>query len=147
MVGTIDPVRVAVVVDRSPEETFRSFVEDMGSWWPRDSHSLGKKEVEAIVFEARAGGRVFERWVDGTEHEWMDVLVYEAPRRLVVTWKVTNASGSEVEVNFTPQDGATLVELEHRNWDRAKDPGARESYASGWVPVLDEFVRFVGAGV
>jgi hypothetical protein len=51
-----------------------------------------------------------------------------------------------VEVIFTPRDGGTLVELEHRGWERLTEAFEElyESYAQGWSQTL---LRFATAQV
>ncbi len=69
----IDPVRISVSVSRAPDVAFRVFTEEMGSWWPLDTHSIaadtfaGKMTADTIVFEGRPGGRIYERISDGRE--------------------------------------------------------------------------------
>ena len=49
---------------------------------------------------------------------------------------------TEVEVTFTDAgEGKTLVELEHRGWERLGEHAAeaRESYAGGWNGVLEGY--------
>ena len=55
------------------------------------------------------------------------------------------SKSSEVEVRFTPMgDSATLVELEHRHFER-HEAGAKiaESVDQGWTPVLAAFKAVV----
>ena len=119
-------VRTSVVLAASVERAFDVFTKDMGSWWPADHHLLDD-ELAEMVFEPRAGGRVYDRGSDGAECQWARVLVYEPPRRVVFSWDIDPqweietdlARASEVEVTFTA-DAAdrTRVELEHRHIDR-----------------------------
>jgi uncharacterized protein YndB with AHSA1/START domain len=148
---TTDPVRRSITVRLGPADAFRLFTEGMGTWWPVERFSRAADEgstVERVVFEQRAGGRIYETDSAGREGSWGTVLEWEPPRRLVMAWKPNDEDRqpTEVEVVFTQQDdGATRVDLEHRKWeilgDRASE--ARRSYESGWPLVFDE--RFGGA--
>jgi uncharacterized protein YndB with AHSA1/START domain len=74
-----------------------------------------------------------------------NVVVWEPPRRFVVEWR-TGASdrpATEVEVRFTASGETTLVELEHRGWERMRDVAAvvRPDYASGWRGALARFAE------
>jgi uncharacterized protein YndB with AHSA1/START domain len=118
------PVRKSVRVGAPPERAFAIFTDGMGRWWPK-SHHIGAADLEALVIEPKAGGRWYERGVDGSECEVGKVLVFEPPTRLVLAWQL-NADWkfdpgliTEVEVRFMA-DGAnaTRVELEHRNLER-----------------------------
>jgi uncharacterized protein YndB with AHSA1/START domain len=140
----IEPLRKSVVVDASPEHAFRVFTERTGEWWPVKTHSVHGELAETAGFEPRLGGAVFEVWRDGREN-WGEVTVWEPPHRLVFTWHpgLRPEETTEVEVRFTPQEGSTLVELEHRGWEARgeKAAGARASYDSGWEPVLARYAE------
>lgn len=147
----IPPVVKSIIVARSADDAFRLYTQDMGKWWPKPTHSLGKDKVEDVVIEGRVGGRIYERWQDGTEQAWGTVLAWEAPRRIVHTWHVSTdpAHSSEVELRFMPIGAnRTRVTLEHRHWERMAVPSARdmrESYNQGWEGVfIERFGNFAG---
>src|SRR5215510_9179881 len=108
------------------EQAFRVFTDSFHTWWPPAYH-IGQAELEKAVLEPHAGGRWYERDVEGSECDWGRVLAWEPPHRLVVTWQINGQwqydpdpeHASEIEVRFTA-DGAehTTVELEHRLIDR-----------------------------
>ena len=108
-----------------------------------------------VVVEPRGGGRWYEKGEDGSECQWGTVLVYEPPRRIVLSWHLNgdfefvadNAHASEVEVRFTPEAGQTKVELEHRHFERHGESGERLRTAvekpEGWSYVLGNFAKAV----
>jgi uncharacterized protein YndB with AHSA1/START domain len=122
-------IRTSVVVEVPIDSAFRVFTEDFDRIKPRD-HNMLDVDIAESVFEPRAGGRVYDRGVDGSECQWARVLAYEPPNRIVFTWDISpqwqietdREKTSEVEVRFTA-DGTdkTRVELEHRNLDRHGD--------------------------
>ena len=154
MTRTIEPVRTSVTVRRSPEDAFLLFTRDMGTWWPLEMHSLaadeyaGRVRVERLEFEGRQGGRIVERMSDGNRGTWGTVLVWEPPVRVVLAWKpnLSDAPPTELEVRFTSVEAGTLVELEHRGWERLGDTAerARAGYGQGWIGVLSHFARAAG---
>jgi hypothetical protein len=77
-------VRTHIVVEAPIERAFRVFIEDFDRIKPRE-HTLLSVEIAETVFEPRAGGRVYDRGVDGSEFQWARVLVYESPDRVVFT--------------------------------------------------------------
>jgi uncharacterized protein YndB with AHSA1/START domain len=137
------PAITKTVTVRAPqEEAFRVFTDGIGSWWPAWRYSVGEEKVETVVFEAREGGRLYERWGDGTEHVWGTVQTCEPPERLVYSWHPGRDEGTaqEVEMRFVAEGEATRVEIEHRGWERLGEKGAeaQSGYDSGWEYVLGE---------
>jgi uncharacterized protein YndB with AHSA1/START domain len=146
----IEPIHATVTVHRTPEDAFRIFTREMGSWWPLQIHSIaedthgGDLNAETVIVEEREGGRVFERLSDGSEAAWATILVWDPPRRLVLAWKpnLTDKPPTELEVTFTPIADVTRVDLDHRGWERLGPLAeeAREIYGENWDGVLALFV-------
>ena len=144
-------VRTEVVVDAPAERAFQLFTERFDRIKPREHNLLGGDIAES-VFEPRAGGRVYDRGVDGSECQWGRVLAYEPPNRIVFSWDISPQwqietdldRTSEVEVRFIA-DGPTRtrVELEHRNLDRHGEgwEGTREGVRGdqGWPLYLQRY--------
>jgi uncharacterized protein YndB with AHSA1/START domain len=147
------PVRKSVRVGAPPHRAFEVFTAGIGRWWPK-THHIGTSNLDRHIIEPKAGGRWFERGVDGVECEVGKVLVWEPPSRLVLGWQLTadwkfNPNLiTEVEVRFIP-DGttATRVELEHRNLERFGDraDGFRQQIDApeGWGGLLEVFAQSV----
>ncbi|HKN93633.1 MAG TPA: SRPBCC family protein [Thermoleophilaceae bacterium] len=148
-------IRTHVVVDAPQERAFRVFTERFDQIKPREHNMLGVDIAES-VFEPRAGGRVFDRGVDGSECQWGRVLAYDAPQRIVFTWDISPRwqletdpeRSSEVEIRFVPEGAErTRVELEHRHLDRHGDgwEGLREGVAGdgGWPLYLGRYAEQV----
>src|SRR4051794_40483160 len=114
-----EPVRARTTVHCAPEVAFAAFTERFAEWWPVAGHSVGEDRVATVVFEGRAGGRLFERWHDGHEADWGEVVAWEPPVRIVFTWRPNPTdAATEVEVRFSALEGAlTRIELEHRGWE------------------------------
>jgi len=90
MSAQADPtsVRTDVVVDTGQERAFKLFTERFDQIKPREHNMLGV-DIEASVFEPRAGGRVYDRGVDGSECQRGRVLAFEPPDRIVFTWDIS----------------------------------------------------------
>jgi uncharacterized protein YndB with AHSA1/START domain len=156
--ATQTSIRTSVVVDAPIDEAFSVFSEGIGTWFPPEYNLLGV-EIAERVFEPRAGGRVYDRGVDGRECPWARVLAYEPPGRLVISWDISPqwqieadpAKTSEVEVRFVSEAaGRTRVEVEHRHLDRHGDgwESLRDSVAGdgGWPGCLRRFGERITAG-
>jgi uncharacterized protein YndB with AHSA1/START domain len=126
------PVRKSILVKAPPQRAFEVFTSGIGRWWP-PSHHIGKAELQDAIIEPRAGGRWYERGVDGSECEWGRVLAWEPPQRVVLAWQLSAdwefdpSLVTEVEVRFTPEGEGTRVDRapQPRALRRQGRPGAR----------------------
>ncbi|SOE01560.1 SRPBCC domain-containing protein [Blastococcus haudaquaticus] len=141
------PIRRSTLVRSDADHTFRVFTEQLAAWWPLVPFSVGRERVRDVTLEPRTGGRVYETWDDGTVCEWGEILQWQPPSGLSMTW---NATGTPtcVELRFRAL-GARLteVQLEHRGWDALTDRELGEdcalpggylggSFAQGWTTIL-----------
>ncbi len=145
--ATLEAVRREITVQAPPERAFAVFTERFDSWWPR-SHKIGAADMAEAILEPRAGGRWYERDADGSECDWGEVLAYDPPRRLVLSWHLNGewaydpdpAHASEIEVTFTGAGDGTRVELVHRHFERhgATAEALREAVGGegGWNGLL-----------
>jgi uncharacterized protein YndB with AHSA1/START domain len=152
----IEPVRREVKVEATPERAFEVFTSGFDTWWNR-GHHLNEADLEAAVIEPRKGGRWYERGVDGSECDWGEVLEWDPPHRLVLSWRISGefrlesdpANASEVEVTFTPDGDTTVVALEHRFFERhgttAQAAADGVGAEGGWGDLLGLFADRVAA--
>lgn len=147
-----EPVRKIVRVACPVDHAFRVFTEEVGSWWPVASHSVGG-ESSTVRFEPGPEGRLVETLDDGRERVWGWVLDWDEPHGFLISWhpgedcaRTQVNEATEVEVTFSPDGDGTRLELVHRGWERLGDraPAAQDGYDTGWTFVL---ARFVAAAV
>jgi uncharacterized protein YndB with AHSA1/START domain len=151
-------VRHAVVVEAPIDKAFKVFTEDFGRFKPPEHNMLGV-EIAETVFEARVGGSLYDRGVDGSECRWARVLAYEPPTRVVLSWDISPywqveadlEHTSEFEVRFIAETtDRTRVELEHRNLDRHGDgwEGVRDGVEGdqGWPLYLQRYAALFAEG-
>lgn len=144
-------VRASIVVEVPLERAFAVFTQDMGAWWNPDHHIIEAPFAEMVI-EPRVGGHIYDRGTDGSVCRWATVLAYEPPTRFAFSWNIgldwklleDPERTSEVEVSFTAQGpGRTLVELEHRGFERLGEgwEGMRDAVGSpgGWQGGLQRF--------
>lgn len=143
----IAPVRKSIRVAAPIAHAFEVFTAGIGRWWPRTT-GIGKMPVEKVMIEPRLGGRWLEIAADGTETIVATVTHWEPPHRVVLVWQVDaswqpDASmKSEVDVRFTPEGSATLVELLHHKFETmGAEAGAsmRRDVDGGWPGLLERF--------
>jgi uncharacterized protein YndB with AHSA1/START domain len=148
-------VRKSVTVAAPLAVAFEVFTAQIEAWWPMASHHIGQADCAAVVIEPRAGGRWFERGVDGTECDWGRVLLWDAPNRVTLMWQLSArfqfdpSIETEVDVCFTALDARTTrVDLEHRGLDAygADAAAMRETFSSpnGWNGMLEHFAKVAG---
>jgi uncharacterized protein YndB with AHSA1/START domain len=155
--ATQTSIRSDVVVDAAQDRAFKLFTEQFDKIKPREHNMLGVDIAES-VFEPHAGGRVYDRGVDGSECQWGRVLVCEPPERIVFTWDISPhwqietdlSRASEVEIRFIVESAErTRVELEHRHLDRHGDgwEGLRAGVEGddGWPLYLARYAAQVEA--
>jgi uncharacterized protein YndB with AHSA1/START domain len=147
----LQPIRCSIGVAVPPDDAFRLFVENIGRWWPLP-YTFGEDQFETAEIEPRAGGRWFERDLDGAETAWGEVRAFEPGRRLVLSYGVSPqrqpappAKQSEVEIRFEPTSGGARIEVEHRDFGKHGEGAERlrEGMASrqGWPLILASFAR------
>jgi uncharacterized protein YndB with AHSA1/START domain len=145
----IEPFRRTFEVAAPQDHAFDTYTRDIDRWWPASHTHTGRSDLR-IVFEGRAGGRIFERTPEGEEHDWGRVRVWEPPARLVYSWHLRRdpAEWTEVEIVFRPiSDETTRVEIEHRGWERlgARGQDERDEHGSGWGTLLPHYQSAVEA--
>ena len=143
-------VRREIVVEVDQATAFAVFTERHGQWWPLSTHHIGAKPAETAIIEPFVGGRWFERSMDGTECDWGSVLVWEPPRRLVLTWEISGNWAhdarikTEVEIHFIAENAdRTKVVLEHRKLDQYGDMAEQMrgifDSENGWTGILRRY--------
>src|SRR6185437_3256986 len=145
---TIAPVRKSIRVNVSQSHAFEVFTSCLGRWWPRD-HGIGKLPMKSAVMETRLGGRWYELAEDGTQTPVGKIIIWEPPKRFVMTWDISSdwkpdsTVSSEVEVRCVAVGtNVTRVELEHRKFEKLGQAGGtsmRNSVDGGWPGMLERF--------
>lgn len=146
-------VRASIVVEAPIARAFKVFTEDFGSFKPPE-HNMLKVAIAETVFEPKVGGYLYDRGVDGSVCRWAQVLAYEPPHRVLLTWNISPqwqivddpAKTSEWEVRFIAETSQrTRVEIEHRHLERHGDgwQSVRDGVAAdqGWPLYLQRYAN------
>lgn len=146
----IEPVRKSIEVELAPLDAFQLFTSDMAAWWPATHHINSSPFVE-IMIEPRVGGGWYEVGQDGSTCQWGSILAWDPPHKVVFAWGLQSdwkfspdlSRSSEVEVRFLPVgDSATLIEFEHRYFERhAEGLKIAGSVSQGWSQVLERYTQ------
>jgi activator of Hsp90 ATPase-like protein len=157
MTTRIPAVHRTIVVNVAQERAFQVFTAQMGTWWPAPHH-IGATPFETVVIEPKVGGRWFERDATGAECEWGNVLTWDPPRRVALSWHLNGewqwvadpAQASEVEIRFIAESPtSTRVELEHRGFERHGPTAERlregVEHPEGWTMTLERFAAALAA--
>jgi uncharacterized protein YndB with AHSA1/START domain len=147
-------VTKSIIVNAGQERAFTVFTEKFFTWWPK-GHHIGDAELAAAIIEPKVGGRWYERGTDGVECDWGEVLAYEPPARVVLSWHLQgdwsydpdSAKASEIEVRFIREaDDRTRVELVHRHIERhdmADKVVTGVDSPDGWNGILASYAEAV----
>lgn len=140
----IEPLRLSFVVDCGADHAFTTWTEKASVWWPAEHTVSGEKGMK-IVFEPRAGGRIFERASGGREIEWGEITEWNPPRRLRYRWHIATdpVNATDVEIAFLElPDASCRVEIEHSGWERLGDngPSWRGANQGGWDGVMPAYL-------
>jgi hypothetical protein len=141
----IEPIMIEFEVDASPDHAFEVWTTMPSIWWPR-SHTITQDPELTIFFEPFAGGRIYERGSDGSEHEWGEVVVWEPPARIDYLWHLffDRSEATEITVTFTPEGEGSRVRLVQTGFERLGDavgPDRRRRTSHAWLEVTGHFRR------
>ncbi|MDG4790702.1 SRPBCC family protein [Micromonospora sp. WMMD1102] len=148
-------VRSSLRVPGPADRAFAVFTEGLADWWVKEYTWSGPQKLAKLGIEPGSGGMLYEIGPHGFRADWGRVLEWQPPRRLVFNWQIgpdrapvpDPAHSSVVEARFAPQaDGTTLVEVEHRDFDRHGEAaeGYREALTAGWYELLSRYATAVG---
>jgi uncharacterized protein YndB with AHSA1/START domain len=145
----IEPIRLTTRIPKTLEGAFDLFARNMTAWWPLDRFSFDPARSCEVHLDPFPGGRFYERYRDGDEHQIGQVLRWEPPARVTFTWRHHDwVAPTEVDVVFIAEDAiVTRIELEHRAWERLGAIGARlrDEYSQGWVTIIGHFTTYADA--
>lgn len=144
----IPPVVKTVTVRCTPATAFRVFTADIGRWFPLSMYSV-KPAVDCRL-EPYVGGQLYEIASDGQVTLWGNVLEWDPPHRLVLSWqaRVSEEEAQRIDVSFRAVPDGAEVRLVHAGWEKLKVDAAqwRENYDGGWVEVFERrFKAFADA--
>ena len=136
--------KITINADRST--VFAAYTGRIGEWWPWKGtykYTFAPEGVDPddLTMEAGEGGRFFETWSDGTEHQIGTVTVWKPTTEVAYTWEVAEWSEpSTVTVRFVAEGSMTTVIVEHEN---LPDDETAMGYSVGQKEILGKFADYV----
>jgi uncharacterized protein YndB with AHSA1/START domain len=133
----------SITVAASPDEAFRAFTSDIGTWWRTGTYYWNDSERGLRVeLEPGIGGRFREIYDETTDegYEIGRVTTWLPGERLSLTWREEGWDpdlATDVEVTFEPVASGTRVTVRHSGWERIDGHG--EGYTEGWAELLSWF--------
>lgn len=142
------PVRKTVTVNIPTERAFQLFTEEIASWWPLATHSVGGEKSKGVSLGTSVGDELIEVLEDGTSSVWGTVLRCDPPKSIAMTWHAGRPAeqATLLKLTFTANAGGTVVELVHSGfevWEDAEQNAA--DYRDGWDTVLGRYVSHADA--
>lgn len=139
----IEPLRFSFVLGCSAQHAFDTWTVRAPLWWPVE-HTVSQERGVVVVFEPRAGGRIYERTPQGREIAWGYITTWDRPRVLAYEWHIATdpKNATHVEIRFVPESGdRTRVEIEHSGWEQLGELAVRwrEENYGGWDGVLPHY--------
>jgi uncharacterized protein YndB with AHSA1/START domain len=142
---TFPPLVRTVTVRAAPDAAFRRFTDEMNTWWPLATHSVGQSRARSVEMQPAVGGRIIETLAGGEECVWGTVVEWDPPRRVAFTWHPGREpdTAQDIEVRFEPAGEATQVTLTHTGFERLGSDAraARRAYPLGWTYVMGLYGR------
>ncbi len=150
-------VLVALRVPATPTRAFAAFTDEIGAWWrPSDLFPFTDRKG-TLSFDPGPDGRLVETYEDGTAFTIGEVLVWEPPQRLALTWRHASFDAdqsTELHVTFAGVGDETRVVVEHYGWDRIPAdhavrhgfplPATQQRFAEWWQGQLARLARTAG---
>lgn len=113
-------VLVSLRVKATPEQAFKAFTEEIGTWWrPSALFQLTPRGDGVLRFEPGEGGRLVTTLPNGKEFEIGRITTWAPGERLAFTWRqatFTSDQVTHVDVRFAAVGEETRITLEHSGW-------------------------------
>ena len=142
-----EPLVKVVLVPVPQTRAFELFTDEISSWWPLPTHSVGRADAASVRIDGTVGGEIVETISDGSTTVWGTVTAWEPPDLVTFTWHPGGdpARATQVSVTFTQASDGTRVELTHTGWQALEHGIAmRENYDGGWEFVLGHYTAIAG---
>ena len=114
-------VLVALRVPAGQQRAFDAFTGEIGTWWkPNALFRFRAGPSGTLAFEPGPAGRLVEHYPDGSTFTVGQVLTWDPPRGLSLTWRTASFAAdqsTELRIRFEDHGAETRVVVEHLGWD------------------------------
>jgi len=144
-------VTQSITINAPVQRVFDAYVNHINEWWPwrgaKYRFSFAPKEVEPkdIRFEARMGGRFYEKFSNGEEYVIGHITEWAPPAKLAYTWKDPSWKAETlIEIRLEQKGEHTLLHLRHSGFEAAGLPTeAAAGYHEGSLEIYTAFKVWV----
>src|SRR5262245_41818137 len=98
MTKQLAPVMRSTFVRATPERAFAAFTDEIAQWWPLHDHSVFLADAVDVSFH---DGHLLERSSQGETNEWGEVLSWDPPHSLSMTWHPGAEKSADTVVTVT----------------------------------------------
>jgi uncharacterized protein YndB with AHSA1/START domain len=120
-VSAADSVTVSIEVGVEPAVAFDVFTRELDAWWGRGPRFRFLAPYGGTLrLEPGVGGRLLHVAEPGVSFVVGHVEVWEPPRRLALSWRLTSFTPEQqtrVDVRFETAGDGTRVSVTHSGWD------------------------------
>jgi len=125
------------------DHAFAVFTDKIDLWWPRGH----RKHREGVMrLDAKAGGALIDRALDGSEYVMGEVTAFDPPSRLSLEWFPGSAAAPTwVDIAFAEAGSGTSITVTHRPLLESQSiwPQRVETFTRGWDAVLPALKSYI----
>jgi uncharacterized protein YndB with AHSA1/START domain len=130
--------RLSLEIARPQAAVWKAFTREIHSWWPKDFYVT--ESPHRIVFEVKAGGRLYEDSGQGNGLVWYHVIAVDAPNSITMSGFIAPPFGgpavSLLNVSFSPKSrSVTAMEVTDSTFGCLGDTAATKE---GWRLLFEQ---------
>ncbi|WKN41656.1 SRPBCC domain-containing protein [Tunicatimonas pelagia] len=114
-----------IQVSVSSDQAFHKFLHEFNNWWPRE-YTWSRDKLIEIRIDARVGGLCTEVGPYEFRCDWGRVTELVTNQKIGLKWQISPKrepvpdpeQASTIEIKFAENQGGTLMELVHQDFER-----------------------------
>ncbi|KAA3616837.1 MAG: hypothetical protein D8M58_17700 [Calditrichaeota bacterium] len=134
-------INVQIPINKSKREVWDALLNDIESWWHKDFYVLAESQ---IILEPFAGGRLYEKTIDGSEGLWYTVSSIHKDQTIELFGHLRPEFGgpatSLLKINLSENNGTTVLQI-YDSLYGVVDEAKKQSIESGWKLLFTEGLK------